>query len=93
MVAENKRICKGLALLIGADTNCHSTIYGKETNKRGEELEDFIAASNLNVENTGTFPTFNTQWGKSVIDVTLTRRLAVSVKNWNVNLDYKRVGP
>ena len=34
-------------LIIGADTNAHSTLYGEETNKRGEELEDFIIGNFL----------------------------------------------
>ena len=30
------------AVLIGADTNAHHKLWGKETNKRGEELEQTI---------------------------------------------------
>ena len=33
---------RGYSVLIGCDTNSHSTLWGKETNKRGEELEDLI---------------------------------------------------
>ena len=62
---------KGSALLLGIDSNCHSTLFGNETNKRGEELEDFIAQNRLIVENTGRIPTFQTQWGTSIIDLSL----------------------
>ena len=30
---------KGFGIILGIDTNCHSTLFGKETNKRGEALE------------------------------------------------------
>ena len=30
---------KGYAILLGIDSNCHSTLYGLETNRRGEELQ------------------------------------------------------
>ena len=40
---------RGYAVLIGMDSNCHSELYGTETNKRGEQLEDFIGHYNLKV--------------------------------------------
>ena len=79
---------KGYALLLGIDSNCHSTLYGLETNRRGEELEDFIAKNRLYVENIGTTPTFNTKWGTSIIDITLSSHMAMSVKNWQVSQEY-----
>ena len=33
---------RGNAIIIDMDSNCHSKLYGMETNKRGEQLEDFI---------------------------------------------------
>ena len=45
--AEDKR----LGIIIAADTNCHSSLFGPSTNKRGEQLELFIAKYKLNVEN------------------------------------------
>ena len=33
---------RGYAIITGTDSNCHSELYGQETNKRGEQLEDFI---------------------------------------------------
>ena len=35
---------KGLPLLLGMDSNAHSDLFGNETNKRGEELEDYTPA-------------------------------------------------
>ena len=34
-------------VLIGMDSNAHSSLYGKDTNKRGELLEDFILENGL----------------------------------------------
>ena len=47
MVAFASR--KGWAVLIGMDSNCHSVLYGLETNSRGEKLEDFLAETGLEV--------------------------------------------
>ena len=76
---------RGYAVIIGMDSNCHSELYGLETNKRGEQLEDFIAQHNLRVENQGRTPTFQAAIGSSIIDVTLTARISVSIKQWRVN--------
>ena len=40
---------KDSELLIGVDTNCHSILFGEETNKRGYELEEFIIENGLAV--------------------------------------------
>ena len=76
---------RGYAKLIGMDSNCHSELFGLETNKRGEHLEDFIGQYNLKVENQGRVPTFQTPTRRSIIDITLTARLSVSIHNWRVN--------
>ena len=34
---------KGYGIILGMDTNAHSTSFGPDTNKRGEELDLFIA--------------------------------------------------
>ena len=44
---------RGLACLIGMDSNGHSELYGRETNKRGRAIEEFIATYKLTVENKG----------------------------------------
>ena len=75
-------------LLICLDSNAHSTLYGNENNKRGDEFEDFILGHNLEVSNTPGSVTFETVRGdiraKSCIDVTLTKGLENLLKNWRV---------
>ena len=67
------------------DSNCHSELYGLETNKRGEYLEEFIGQYNLKIENQGKVPTFQAAIGSSIIDATMTARISVTVKNWRVS--------
>ena len=55
--AEDKR----LGIIIAADTNCHSSLFGPSTNKRGEQLELFIAKYKLNVENNSHIPTYESR--------------------------------
>ena len=77
-----------LGVILAADTNCHSSIFGPDTNKRGEQLEIFVAKFKLNVENNSHTPTYESRGAKTCIDITLTTRLAVTVKNWTVNRDF-----
>ena len=51
---------------------------------KGEILDDFIAAHNLKIENKGTEYTFETMLACTIIDITLSDKLAVSVKDWNI---------
>ena len=74
-------------LLIGMDTNAHSTLYGPTTNKRGEKVEEFILSNHLNVENKGDIPTFQSSRYSTFIDVTLTRGFAL-VDNWRVDQSF-----
>ena len=82
--AEDKR----LGIIIGADTNCHSTLFGPSSNKRGEQFELFIAQYKLNVENNSHIPTYESRGTGTCIDVTLTARLGVSATDWEVNREY-----
>ena len=77
---------RGYAILIGMDSNCHSELYGLETNKRGEHLEDFIGQHNLKVKNQGKTPTYQSSTGRSINDITLSSKLSASLKDWRVNL-------
>ena len=46
-------------VIIGIDTNAHSTLWGSpENNSRGDLLEDTIVTKNLTLLNTGGEPTF-----------------------------------
>ena len=49
---------KNYGLIVGMDSNAHSELYGRETNIRGEDLEQFIINNALFVENIGLTPTF-----------------------------------
>ena len=76
---------KRLPILIGMDSNCHSTLFGPETNSRGVLLEEFIIANSLAVENVGVKPTFQSSRDSTCIDVTLSRDLGDIIKDWEVN--------
>ena len=79
---------KKLGLLIGMDSNCHTTLFGPDTNKRGEVLEDFIAASGLCTENIGHNPTYESRNSQTCIDCTLTKDMHTSVLDRHVCQDY-----
>ena len=67
------------------DSNCCCELYGLETNKRGEHLEEFIGQYNLKIDNQGKVPTFQAAIRSSIIDVKLTARITVTVNNWRVS--------
>ncbi len=76
-------------VLIMADTNAHSTLWGcEETNRRGEILEDFIFSNNLRIHNKGDHFTFFNRRCATIIDVTLsTPGIDDEVKDWRVTND------
>ena len=74
-------------LLLGMDTNAHSSLYGPSTNKRGEKMEEFILTNFLNVENRGDTPTFQSSRYSTFIDVTLSRGLP-GVRDWRVDTSF-----
>ena len=88
-VVKAKAINKDL--IIGADSNSHSQLWGCESNNhRGDVFEDFIALNNLTVCNWGNKPTFEAPRGQtiaqSIIDITLvTLPLADRVRHWTVH--------
>ena len=79
---------KGWAVLIGMDSNCHSVIYGIETNSRGEKLEEFLAETGLEVGNVGKEPTYESRGNTKRIDITLTKGLRSDILDWEVNRGY-----
>ena len=79
---------KNLGLIICTDSNCHSTLFGPDTNTRGKKFEEAVAGHNLVVENIGHVPTFHGGKARTCIDVTLTKRLHSAVLGWRVNTDY-----
>ena len=82
--ADNKK----LGLILCMDSNSHSTLFGPDTNGRGKKLEEALAANNLTVENVGHVPTFHGGNSRTCIDVTLTKNLRTSIKEWKVNTEY-----
>ena len=80
----NRRSCK---VVLGLDSNAHSELYGRETDRRGEVIEEFIFHHNLEVENRGDIPTFSTlrrgSLATSFIDITLSKN--TTVVDWHVD--------
>ena len=79
---------KGLAIIIGADTNAHSTNYGPTGNTRGDKVDLFTAQHRLSIENRGDIATFHGRGCNTFIDATFTSKLSVSIKDWKVCTDY-----
>ena len=78
----------GFPILAGVDSNAHSELYGPDTNHRGKVFEEFLLGKGLVVENVGMVPTFRATRAQSCIDVTLSKNLGDSVKNWKVDQAY-----
>ena len=69
-------------IIIGSDTNAHSSLWGSSSNNsRGDAWELFIASSDLDVINDSIEPTFRGHLGHSFIDVSITNRLNL-ISNW-----------
>ena len=79
---------RGLGLIIGMDSNCHSTLFGPKQNQRGYLFDELIANNNLTIENIGNSPTYESRGKKTCIDVTLTRGLRRTIKDWRVDRTY-----
>lgn len=79
---ENK-----LNIIICADVNSHHGLWGcNNTNKRGEDLVDFLASTDLHVINRGHQPTFVTATRSEILDITLASTQLVSrIKSWHVD--------
>ena len=78
----------GKRLICGIDSNAHSSLWGSpDTNKRGENLEDFIFEYGLYVENIGHTPTWQRGDSESIIDITLSLNMGEDVQKWKVSED------
>ena len=77
---------KDVPVIIGMDSNAHSTTWGsKENNKRGERLEEILLENDLHILNQGSKATFIGAQGESVIDLTLTNQKGLSlIEEWKV---------
>ena len=60
---------RGYSILIGSDTNSLCKLWGNVDNTRGKQLEQLIEDEQLLVHNIGRIPTFESQNGKSMIDI------------------------
>lgn len=69
---------KGAPLIVGVDSNSHSCLWGSETNRRGEDMELWIAEKGLAVENVGCAPTFVARGTATSVDITL-------LEDWRVS--------
>ena len=83
---------KRFPVIMGIDTNAHSTLYGPSNNARGNAFEDFVMQYGLRIENEGTVPTFQTMRGnkqiETHIDVTISRGLSTRIIDWRVCTEY-----
>jgi hypothetical protein len=72
-------------LLIAADSNSHSKLWGSEKqNPRGCQVEDFLATNDLG--NVGNAPTFVSSRYQTIIDITVVnRKLEDHIADWAVN--------
>ena len=80
-----------IPILVGMDSNCHSTVWGCDSNNaRGDALEEFIIQNNLCVLNKGHEKTFVSHVGESIIDVTLiSNEILGLVTSWAVDLNHQ----
>ncbi len=74
-------------LVICADTNAHSVLWGcEESNPRGEMLEEFIIQNDLLIQNVGNNPTYVSRGAETIIDVTFTKNSTDEmIHNWHVD--------
>ncbi|KAL0840001.1 hypothetical protein ABMA28_015328 [Loxostege sticticalis] len=85
-------------VIIAADCNAHHPLWGSmDTNKRGEQLTEYLLQTNLTILNRGTEPTFVTSRCQTTIDITLaTHKAADLVGGWHVSnepsfADHRRI--
>ena len=75
-------------LIIGSDTNSRHELWGDRlTNKRGDDLLNFMVDNSVTWMNSGSTPTFcNTSNHSSIIDLTITNgEGATLIQNWTVS--------
>jgi ribonuclease HI len=77
---------QGKRVLILADTNAHSSMWGCDnTNRRGEDLEDFILGNDLAICNVGNHRTFFNRRSATIVDVTMASpELTDAIEDWRV---------
>jgi hypothetical protein len=84
-----------IQFIICMDTNAHSTLWGSPvTNTRGNTMEDFMAAHDIDIANIGQEPTFKTYREnrilQSIIDLTLIPNMAGNIiQDWKISDSYE----
>ena len=84
-LVRNKGNCD---IIIGTDSNAHSTVWNcPKTDRRGEFIEEFLIDNDLSCLNIGNSPTFeNGQGHKTIIDIMIANyNLSTSISNWKVD--------
>ena len=77
----------GNPLVLGGDVNAHHTLWGSsDINKRGTDLVEYLATTDLEILNRGNEPTFVTSSRKEVLDVSFaTRNFVDRICGWHVS--------
>ena len=75
---------KGAEIILSMDSNCHSTLFGPTQNARGDELDEFIFANGLVVQNRCQTPTYRRINAATYIDVTLSKNCQ-AIQDWEVD--------
>ena len=80
---------KGEQLILGCDANAHNTVWGSsDTNRRGEQLLNFLVDKRLDILNRGDSPTFFNARRREIIDITIcSMDIRARVRNWEVAAD------
>ena len=76
-----------LGLILGMDSNAHSTLWGNEdNNSRGDALEEYVMENILDCHNIPDQPTFIGRGCSTTIDLTLSNRhFTGEIMNWTTN--------
>lgn len=75
----------GQGLVIGGDFNARSLRWDKDTNWRGDLVEEWAAGCNVDLENVGQIPTCMRPQGDSVVDLTWTTATeSMRIDEWQV---------
>ena len=70
-------------VLLAGDFNCHSTLWGDSSNRRGDTLEEWIHTNNITLHNEEGIHTWSNYRSSSTLDLTLsTAGLTPALTNW-----------
>ena len=81
----NYATINNFGLIIASDTNCHSSLFGPDQNKRGDELDELIFEFGLTVHNRCHTPTYRRYNASTCVDATFSLNLHNTVTHWEVD--------